>query len=120
MHLLNSGHQFADVSFGANLQEYATKQRQYTDLRDRYSEVYFVRAYERFGEANFDVLRINKAPKYLSVYISEGDVTHSHHKQDDLPEHIMGKLAVLQMMERNQYVEEVGTSMGDGMFYVVL
>jgi hypothetical protein len=43
----------------------------------------------------------------------------SRYTADDLPEEIMQKLSVLNILSKDDYVDDVGFSAGEGMFYVV-
>jgi hypothetical protein len=69
---------------------------------------------ERFGKQSFDVVHAGNT----SCFSSDDAVTE-HHTTDTLPEWLMERMAVLQMMEPFTFIEGVGASAGDGMFYAV-
>ncbi len=78
--------------------------------------MWYVRVYERMEQQTFDVLDIDKAESRHSAEISE-DI--KRYTADTLPEEIMQKVSVLSILQANDYVDDVGFSAGDGMFYVV-
>jgi len=78
--------------------------------------MWFVRVYERMGQQMFDVLTIDNAESTYRAQMSD-DV--SRYTADDLPEEIMQKLSVLNILSKDDYVDDVGFSAGEGMFYVV-
>ena len=78
--------------------------------------MWFVRVYERMDQQMFDVIDIDNAESNYNVEISD-DV--KRYTSDTLPEDIMQKLSVLNILQANDYVDDVGFSAGEGMFYVV-
>jgi len=78
--------------------------------------MWFVRVYERREQQVFDVIAIDKAESPYSAEISN-DV--KRYTTDTLPEDIMQKLSVLNILQANDYVDDVGFSAGEGMFYVI-
>ncbi len=115
-HLMNSNHEFVDADFGQNLTAFFTKQDELTALQNRTVPMWFVRVYERMGQQMFDVLTIDNAESTYRAQMSD-DV--SRYTADDLPEEIMQKLSVLNILSKDDYVDDVGFSAGEGMFYVV-
>ncbi len=115
-HLMNSNHEFIDADFGQNLTTFFTKQDELTALQNRTVPMWFVRVYERMGQQMFDVLTIDNAESTYNAQMSD-DV--SRYTADDLPEEIMQKLSVLNILSKDDYVDDVGFSAGEGMFYVV-
>jgi hypothetical protein len=115
-HLLNTEHEFLHLEFRRNLTTYFELKHDADVLRDRTIPMWFVRVYERMGQQSFDVLSIDKPESSYTVEISQ-DV--HRYQSDDLPEDIMGKLSVLNILTDDQYVDGVGYRAGEGMFYVV-
>ena len=107
-HLMNSNHAFLDSTFG-------DKQAELIRLKTRVVPMWFVRVYERMDQQVFDVISVGKN-RELKMPTS-GDVTR--YTTDTLPEDLMQKLSVLNILQANDYVDDVGFSAGDGMFYVV-
>ena len=113
-HLVDSDHGFVDGEFGHQL-------RQMFEMGDAWREsflktvnVYFVRVFEKFGKQTFQVIELDDVRDY-NPRVSDQFLTYT----DDLPEDIMGKLAVLSMTEDGNYVDDVGMRVDEGMFYVV-
>ena len=72
----------------------------------------FVR--EERGRQRFDAVLVDKCENY---WPDVGD-THMTYYDNDLPEHIMGKLAMLSMLNDGAYVHNVGYRINSRMFYV--
>ena len=115
-HLMNSNHEFIDTMFGENLATFFAKQEELVRLRNRTVPMWFVRVYDRMEQQVFDVIDIDKAESAYGAEISD-DV--KRYTADTLPEDIMQKLSVLNILQANDYVDDVGFSAGEGMFYVV-
>ena len=114
-HLMNSNHKFIDPTFGENLTTFFAKWDELDTLQNRTVPMWFVRVYERTGQQMFDVVTIDNAEDSWKAKM--GDVLR--YTTDDLPEDIMQKLSVLNILEKDDYVDGVGFSAGEGMFYVV-
>lgn len=72
----------------------------------------FVR--EERGRQRFDAVLVDKCDNY---WPDVGD-THMTYYDNELPEHIMGKLAMLSMLNDGAYVHNVGYRINSRMFYV--
>jgi hypothetical protein len=72
----------------------------------------FVR--EERGRQRFDAVLVDKCENY---WPDVGD-THMTYYDNELPEHIMGKLAMLSMLNDGAYVHNVGYRINSRMFYV--
>jgi len=115
-HLINSNHNFVDATFGDHLTDFFVKQDELHRLKERTVPMWFVRVYERMNQQVFDVVSIDKAE---STYHPEISDDAERYTADTLPEDIMQKLSVLNILQANDYVDDVGFSAGEGMFYVV-
>jgi hypothetical protein len=115
-HLMNSNYEFIDAMFGEQLTDFFAKQDELNRLKGRTVPMWFVRVYERMDQQMFDVIDIDNAESNYNVEISD-DV--KRYTSDTLPEDIMQKLSVLNILQANDYVDDVGFSAGEGMFYVV-
>jgi len=122
-HLMNSNHEFIDASFSDNLATFFAKQDELVRLRNRIVPMWFIRVYDRMEQQVFDVIDIDKAKYSTSVHIiaSRPKISDdvSRYTADNLPEEIMQKLSVLNILQAGDYVDDVGFSAGEGMFYVV-
>ena len=113
-HLVDSDHGFVDGAFGHQLKQMFEMGDAWRESLNKTVNVYFVRVFEKFGKQTFQVTELDDVRDYNPL-ISDQFVTYT----DDLPENIMGKLAVLSMTEDGNYVDEVGMRVDEGMFYVV-
>ena len=119
-HLMNSNHKFIDAMFGENLATFFAKQDEWVRLKQRTVLMRFIRVYDRADQQVFDVIDIDPEEygyKPLRNVAISGEA--KRYTADTLPEDIMQKLSVLNILQANDYVDDVGFSAGDGMFYVV-
>jgi hypothetical protein len=114
-HLLTTNHEFVDPSFGTALTDYFQTVEEANQYKGRSVPMWFVRVYERFGTQAFDVVSIDNAENFAPNIGEERNTYNA----DTLPEDIMGKLSVLNILNDEQYVDDVGYRAGEGMFYVV-
>ena len=114
--LMDTGHEFIDASFGVELTTMFSLLDEYKSLRDKPVHCYFVRVFEKFGKQTFDVCMVDDIhTNTWNAKVSEDFQRYT----DDLPEYIMGKLAMLNMVENGTYVDDVGYRADDSVFYVV-
>jgi len=115
-HLLTINHEFVDPQFGTDLATYFELAAEHDELANRTVPMWFVRVYERWGTQHFDVLTIDKANEPYQATISD---EVQRFDAESLPDAIMQKLSVLNILEKDDYVDGVGYAAGEGMFYVV-
>ena len=113
-HLVDSDHGFVDGEFGHQLKQMFEMGDAWRESFHKTVNVYFVRVFEKFGKQTFQVTELDDVRDY-NPRVSDQFLTYT----DDLPEDIMGKLAVLSMTEDGNYVDDVGMRVDEGMFYVV-
>lgn len=115
-HMVESGHEFLNKELGQQLKEVFTGFDEYKEARESNSDSFlFVEAYQSFGQNKFRC-----APVDLRGY---GDEVVKRELQtirgeDDLPEGIKGKLAVLGMVDVEHYVDGVGYRAAENIFYL--
>jgi|VirMetMinimDraft_7_1064189.scaffolds.fasta_scaffold00737_9 hypothetical protein len=114
-HLVKLDHQFLDSGFKDRLSTLFEKQDRLIDLKNRSVPLWFVYVYERMGRQVFDVVGINNAQSTWEFTI---DPHSTRYLDTELPEDIMQKLSVLNMIPDDDYVDGVGFNAGEGMFYV--
>ena len=118
-HLSNTGYAFLDPAFGQQVKDYVTSQQEKKVSDAKNLNLHLIKVYEKLGEQHFDVVQINDAddrfrlsledfpPELIKTYIDE-----------TLPGELAGKLSVVNILTQDQYVEDVGYALGDGMYYV--
>jgi len=114
--LVDTGHEFIDAAFGSDLTAMFKLYDDHKALKDKPIHCYFVRVYEKFGKQTFDVCMVD------NIHTNRWNAKVSNDLQrytDDLPDDIMGKLAMLNMVENDTYVDDVGYRADEGLFYVV-
>lgn len=118
LYLAKSGHQFMDAEFHTNIHEFIRLSEELKDLNTPHLHT-FVRVYQKYGKTWADTMVVDDS-KYGSPDLVN-IVTYAENGEDGwevIPEHILGRVSVLQMMTTEEYVLDVGINMGDGLFYV--
>ncbi len=126
-HLMNSNHEFIDASFSNDLVTFFAKHDELNRLSTRIVPMWFVHVYDRMEQQVFDVVNIDEITrKHRATFagipvtiVADTGAEVTRYTPDTLPEEIMQKLSVLNILQANQYVDDVGFSAGDGMFYVL-
>ena len=112
--LVKVGHEFTDKELESNLLNYFKLEQEHKTLKAKGIKVSYVRVYEKYGEQFFDVVPIIKDPKAYGATIE----TIVSYKHADVPQDVLGKVAVLSMVENNHWVDDVGYRVDATMFYV--
>ena len=111
-HLTMSGHTFADPQFGQDVQEFIEASKGLNSLPDEVP-MDFVHIYPTPWETRADVLAVSNA------LVTYGNTpTQLTWVADELPESVMGRVAVMQMCEDGQYVADVGFRINEHTFYL--
>jgi len=120
-HLVQSNYSWVDPTFGEDLTaalELLKETRAASERRK--GPMYFVRVYEQLRQQVFDVIFIEDLSHGGYIYsINKGYIgTVEQYTEADIPDGLLGKLAVLSMLGADKYCEGVGYNVGEGMFYV--
>jgi len=113
-HLLTTNHTFVDPAFGAELQKFFEAFDTHKEYQRKDVPMWYVHVYERGDVQVCDVVSVSDA-RNMSPDLG---VEQHRYIGDDVPEDIVGKVSVLNILEKDQYVEDVGLKVGEGMFYV--
>tara|TARA_R110002020_G_scaffold119612_3_gene272892 strand:+ start:354 stop:1244 length:891 start_codon:yes stop_codon:yes gene_type:complete len=114
-HMVNCGHEFLDKQLGQQLREAFDALTNYDSAKKNNTKQYtFVEAYESFGQNKFKC-----APVDLHGYNPEvnRDLARNY-GEEELPEEFKDKLAILSMLQNEQYVENVGYRAAENIFYL--
>ena len=119
-HLVESGYEFVDKELGGRITEFFKHRDVVTKakINARDSLWTFVEMQKNtFGDTLFRVATDLEVNKWTMDHIPpEKTFTYT---QQDLPEELQGKLAVVQMLEDGQFVEDIGYRVNSGAFYVL-
>jgi len=117
-YLVLSGHVFSDPELGTNIQDMLAKKKVFSRFAGGDDiPMNFVRAYTTIrGEQRVDTVRV----KDITSYRFELDIDHLHigRLAKELPEELMGQVAVMSMCENEEFVEDVGYKVSENMFYL--
>jgi hypothetical protein len=111
-HLVMSGHTFTDPDFGQNAQLMVETTEALSCLPD-VVPMDFVHIYPTPWETRADILAV---PDALTTYGQTP--TQLTWVAEELPESVMGKVAVMQMCADEQYVDGVGYRVNEHTFYL--
>lgn len=114
LHLARSGHQFMDAEFHNNINEFVKLNDELSDLHNDHQHT-FVRVYQKYGKTWADTMVIENSKYHYGSPELLNIVTYA---EEDIPEELLGRVSVLQMMPSGEYVLKVGVNMNDGLFYV--
>ena len=113
-HLIDMGHEFLDPQFESDVRAMVHADQLMGDSAVENIPFYCVMVYESRGQNVFDVVKGTQ----VNPYSAEVEEQYNRFTEDMLPEEITRKLAVLQMLDRDDYVDGVGVSVGGGLYYV--
>ena len=114
-HLLDMGHEFLDPQFGSDVRAMVHADQVMGESAVEDIPFYCVMTYESRGKTVFDVVKGTQ----VNPYHAEVHEQYNRYTEDMLPEEITRKLAVLQMLDSEDYVDGVGVSVGGGIYYVL-
>mgnify|MGYP003135230249 CR=1 FL=1 len=119
-HLIDSGHEFVNLEFKQLLEDLFAQRDKVTEARSRHADrkhSYVETSVNTFGDIKYKVVRGVDVDRRLDDHIPSDNI--SIYTQADLPKELEGKLAVVQMLEDGQYVDDVGYRVSDGACYLV-
>jgi len=119
-HLLDTGHDFVNLEFKQLLEDLFAQRDKVTEARLGHSDrkhSYVETSVNTFGDIKYKVVRGVDVDRRLDDHIPSDNI--SIYTQTDLPKELEGKLAVIQMLEDGQYVDNVGYRVSDGACYLV-
>jgi hypothetical protein len=116
--LLETGYSFTDPTLSDELREMFAHQTAYNELSTiQKKPLYFVRVTESFGQTVGDVALVDWSKyRYAREHDARGTLMHA--PVEHLPQFILGGIAVLSMVEPNQYVAGVGMRVDDRQFFI--
>ena len=113
--LLDMGHSFLDPEFKSDVEAMVLADETLGSSTIKDVPFYCVMTYESRGKTVFDVVKGTQC----SPYSADLEQAYLRYTEDMLPEDITRKLAVLQMLDSEDFVDGVGVSAGNGVYYVV-
>ena len=120
-HLVNTDYAFLDPAFGQQVKDYITSQQEKKVSEAKHLNLHLIKVYEKLGEQHFDVMQINNANKVYKLKPDEfSPELMKTYSNVTLPQELAGKLSVVNILSQDQYVEDVGYAVGDGIYYVSL
>ena len=117
-HLLDTGYEFVDKEFGEKLRSVFNNLKEYSASKESNDNIFtFVEATKTItGRQVFRVAtEVNTAFSYSFSVPHENISVYS---QEELPDELAGKVAVLSMVDVETYVEGVGYRAADAVFYL--
>ena len=119
-HLIDTGHEFVNLEFKQLLEDLFAQRDKVTEARLGHADrkhSYVETSVNTFGDMKYKVVRGVDVDRRLDDHIPSDNI--SIYTQEDLPKELEGKLAVVQMLEDGQYVDNVGYRVSDGACYLV-
>jgi hypothetical protein len=116
--LVESEYNFTDPSLAGELKDMFAAQAAYNELSTiQKKPLYFVKITESFGQTVGQVALVDWSKyRYSREFDAGGTLMHA--PVEHLPQFILGGVAVLSMVEPNQYVAGVGMRVDDRQFFI--
>lgn len=111
--LLDSGYSFLSYELRNAVMELRDAQKEDTEARDMAKPCYFIIVRLQNDDMMCDVVRLHSFED-----IRQGTDSTVTYKMEDLPEELAGRIAVLSMVEDDQYVDNVGLRVNSSTFWV--
>jgi hypothetical protein len=111
--LLDSGYSFLSYELRNAVMELRDAQKEDTEARDMAKPCYFIIVRLQNDDMMCDVVRLHSFED-----IRQGTDSTVTYKMEDLPEELAGRIAVLSMVEDDQYVDSVGLRVNSSTFWV--
>lgn len=113
--LLDMGHSFLDPEFKSDVEAMILADETLGSATIEDVPFYCVMTYESRDQTVFDVVKGTQS----NPYSADIEQAYLRFTEDKLPEDITRKLAVLQMLDSEDFVDGVGVSAGNGVYYVL-
>lgn len=112
--LVESGYEFKSPLLRQDVMQWMTAEKARIDYGMQARHAWFVHVYERLGKQHFDVVEMFETHRTMGTRITPAKT----YTEEDLPEEIAGRLAVLMMAELETYVPDVGKRDSECTFYI--
>ena len=113
-HLVAHEHKFINDVFASNVQRWLYQHEQLEERKRKKLHLYHVRVYNVDDVQTFDVITMQDVQGNVHDSIKELKT----YTIDDVPEHIVGKVSVLSMVNPKTFVDDVGYRDDAGCFYI--
>lgn len=116
--LVTSGYTFLHAEVEEHIKNAIAKYDEYEQHRNKKIAGKFVTVSNQLGVQMFDIVPISDVAS-TDIIKEEAAVTANiRYRGDEMPEDLMGRVAVLSMVQSTDYVEGVGNRLGDTVFWV--
>jgi len=109
------GHEFLDPTFKSDVAAMVLADETLGTSTIDNVPFYCVMMYESRDKTVFDVVKGTQ----INPYNADLEESHIRYTEDMLPEDLTRKLAVLQMLDSEDFVDGVGVCAGHGVYYVL-
>jgi hypothetical protein len=116
--LLTSGYTFLHAEVEQYIKDAVTKHDEYTQHKDKKVAGKFVTVSNQLGVQMFDVIPVTDVTYVDTIKADVNNSNNTRYRGDEMPEDLMGRVAVLSMAQNMEYIEGVGNRLGDTIFWV--
>ena len=116
--LVTSGYKFLHSEAEEYIKEAIAKYDVYEDAKNAVVAGKYVTVSTQLGVQMFDVIPIDNVTNTEKILASVSPNDSVRYRAEDVPEELMGRVAVLSMAQSNNYIEGVGSRLGDTIFWV--
>lgn len=116
--LVTSGYKFLHTDVEDNIKEAIAKYDEYEEARNTKIAGKFVSVTNQLGTQMFDVVLVDDVHRMETMFNKNASTDSLRYRADEVPEELMGRLAVLSMAQSSNYIEGVGSRLADSIFWV--
>jgi len=116
--LLTSGYTFLHAEVEQYIKDAVAKYDEYIQHKDKKVAGKFVTVSNQLGVQMFDVVSVTDVTHIDTIKEEAESSNNTRYRGDEMPEDLMGRVAVLSMAQSADYIEGVGSRLGDTIFWV--
>jgi hypothetical protein len=116
--LVTSGYKFIHSDVEEYIKDAIIKHDIYEEAKNAKIAGKFVSVTNQLGTQMFDVVPVDDVARMDNLFGKPTTSDGLRYRAEDVPEELMGRVAVLSMAQSNNYIEGVGSRLGDTIFWV--
>jgi hypothetical protein len=116
--LVSSGYIFLHAEVEQYIKDAIDKCNDYDEHKDKKVSGKFVTVSNQLGVQMFDVIPVDDVSNLDKIRSNLTSINSTRYRGEEMPEDLMGRIAVLSMAQNMDYIEGVGNRLGDTIFWV--
>lgn len=116
--LVTSGYKFLHSDVEEYIKEAIDKYDEYEQVKNKKISGKFVTVSNQLGVQMFDIIPVTDVTFIDNIKAEAAGSNNLRYRGDEMPEELMGRVAVLSMAQSTNYIEGVGSRLGETIFWV--